>query len=178
MAWSVPMTAVAGSVFTAAQFNTYVRDNLLETGPSLATAAGQVLVANAANSLRARLWSTASVTGSTETTTSTTYTDLATAGPTVTRTTGTIALVAVSCRAQSSSATENAQMGVAVSGASSVSASNGLALTLSGTAFQASTYLALYTGLTAGSNVFTAKYAASAGTAGFAARRIIVMPLS
>lgn len=28
MAWSAPMTAVAGAVYTAAQFNTYTRDNL------------------------------------------------------------------------------------------------------------------------------------------------------
>lgn len=30
LSWSVPMTAVAGSIFTAAQFNTYIRDNLLD----------------------------------------------------------------------------------------------------------------------------------------------------
>src|SRR4051812_13271303 len=31
MAWSAPMTAVAGSVWTAAQWNTSIRDNLNET---------------------------------------------------------------------------------------------------------------------------------------------------
>src|SRR5690606_12967068 len=40
MAWSAPMTAVSGSVFTAAQFNQFVRDNLNETAPARATTAG------------------------------------------------------------------------------------------------------------------------------------------
>lgn len=35
MAWTTPMTAVANEVFTAAQYNTYVRDNLLETAPGI-----------------------------------------------------------------------------------------------------------------------------------------------
>lgn len=34
MAWSAPMTAVAHSIFPAADFNQYVRDNLLETAPA------------------------------------------------------------------------------------------------------------------------------------------------
>ena len=34
MAWTAPMTAVSGSVLTAAQWNTNVRDNLLETAPA------------------------------------------------------------------------------------------------------------------------------------------------
>ena len=55
MAWSAPMTAVSGSVLTAAQFNTYVRDNLNETAPAKATAAGQIFVSTAANAIAARL---------------------------------------------------------------------------------------------------------------------------
>ena len=31
MTWTAPMTAVAGAVYTAAQWNTSIRDNLNET---------------------------------------------------------------------------------------------------------------------------------------------------
>lgn len=37
MAWTTPMTAVANAVWTAAQFNSDIRDNLNETGPAKAT---------------------------------------------------------------------------------------------------------------------------------------------
>lgn len=39
MAWTAPMTASANGTLTAAQFNTHVRDNLLETETAKATAA-------------------------------------------------------------------------------------------------------------------------------------------
>ena len=54
MAWSAPMTAVANSTFTAAQFNQYVRDNLNETAPALATAAGSYFAADGINSIAER----------------------------------------------------------------------------------------------------------------------------
>src|SRR4249920_962604 len=90
------MTATSGSVFTAAQFNTYVRDNLNETAPAKATAAGQIFVSTAANAIAARTVA-ADYISTQETTTSLTYVDLATTGPAVTATTSASCIVATYC---------------------------------------------------------------------------------
>jgi hypothetical protein len=112
-----------------------------------------------------------------QTTTSTTFTDLSTAGPTVTVTTGTSALVHLNAK-MSCSVSDGVLMGFAVSGASTVAATTTQAVQLVGTnAFTLSATF-LITGLTAGSNVFTAKYRISfSGTATFSDRNILVQPL-
>lgn len=53
MAWTTPMTAVAGA-FSASAWNTHVRDNLLETLPAKATTVGSYFTANATNSIGQR----------------------------------------------------------------------------------------------------------------------------
>lgn len=83
MAWTAPMTAVDGTAFTAAQFNTNVRDNLLETMPAKALTVGDYLTTAGTNSIVARRPYTAYVATS-ESTLSTAYTDLTTTGPTLT----------------------------------------------------------------------------------------------
>lgn len=181
MAWSAPMTAVSGSVFTAAQFNTYVRlprDNLNETAPAKATAAGQIFVSNAANSITARLVNADLITTQ-ETTTSTTYTDLATTGPTITATTSFSAIVAIYCN-QFHSAGLAAWMSYDISGATTDASSDNRAVQLLGvspgqhlgaTFFHSSI-------LTAGTNTFTAKYRVStSGTGTFSSRRLLVIPM-
>lgn len=55
MAWTAPRTWVTGEVVTAAQLNTHLRDNLLETSAATAVAAGDLILANAANSMGSRL---------------------------------------------------------------------------------------------------------------------------
>jgi hypothetical protein len=80
MAWSAPMTAVANATFTSAQFNQYVRDNLLECAPAKATTPGRLIVTTGPNAITERVVTQASISTS-ETTTSTSYTDLATTGP-------------------------------------------------------------------------------------------------
>ena len=65
MAWTAPMTAVANAVFTAAQFNTHVRDNLLETAPAKATTTGGYFVATGTNTIVQRVASVASNASST-----------------------------------------------------------------------------------------------------------------
>lgn len=45
------MTAVASTAFTAAQFNTHVRDNLNETAPAKATTSGRLIVTAGPNSI-------------------------------------------------------------------------------------------------------------------------------
>ena len=107
-------------------------------------------------------------------TSSSSYTDLATAGPAVTVTTGTKALVIITCDIESGSGTA-AYVGFAVSGAT----------TIAGTDLDASystvgtTRYAFHSvpTLTAGSNTFTVQYRSESGTKNFARRTIFVMNL-
>ena len=92
MAWTAPMTAVDNTIWTSSQWNTHVRDNLLETMAGKATTAGRWFVSTGANAIAERVITQASVTTS-QTTTSASFTDLATTGPAVTVTTGTKAIV-------------------------------------------------------------------------------------
>lgn len=181
MAWTSPMTAVANSVFTAAQFNTNVRDNLNTTAPALATAAGQHFVSTAVNTIIQRTSSTATV-ATQESTTSTSYTDLATAGPDLTsQQTGTKVLVCITGAISNDTANSYAIMGYGVSGASTIAGADSNSLQLrAGAANQQArmTACVLETGLTAGSNSWRGKYRASANTASFANRNLVVIPFS
>lgn len=111
-----------------------------------------------------------------QTTTSTSFTDLATAGPAVTVTTGTSALVWVGARANCST-TNNSIMGFAISGASTVAGDDTKSYWVAGTNPVASGALFLVTGLTAGSNIFTCKYKVNADTGTWQYRTITVFPL-
>lgn len=181
MAWTSPMTAVANAVFTAAQFNTHVRDNFLETAPAKATTAGSLFVATGTNAIAQRTPTTANVFGScTRTANSYAAPDTGTVGPAVTVTTGTQALVILNADCFNTTATSTALMGFAVSSASTVSASDSYAIgqVSSGTAVGNKIGSAFYvSGLTAGSNIFTAQYKASANTGTFQDRHITVVPL-
>ena len=105
-----------------------------------------------------------------ETTTSTSFTDLATVGPTVTLTTGTKALVTITSYLRNGTNASLSYIGFEVSGASTVSASDTRALLLSTTSTGNSrpelayTYSYIVTGLTAGSNTFQLKYRTTTGT--------------
>lgn len=179
MAWTAPMTAVAGEIWTAAQFNANIRDNLLETMPGKATAANRIFVSNGLNTLAERVPSTATV-STTETTSSTTYVDLTTPGPSVTVTTGTAAIVWAVVRTQHSSSTGECSWSVAVSGATTIAASDNWRGLQSGVAAANPNRFGvchLFTNLTAGSNTFTIKYRTTAATATFLHRDIIVVPL-
>jgi hypothetical protein len=105
-------------------------------------------------------------------TTSTSFTDLATVTA-VTVTTGTKALVIYGGQVQPGSA---GYISVAISGASSVAASNDNSVVFAGTeAYQ--TRAIVFSGLTAGSNTFTEKFRANTGTADFLRRGITVIDL-
>src|SRR5881409_1925618 len=156
MSWSAPMTAVAGATFAAAQFNQYVRDNLLECPTAKVSTAGQYAVATGANAMAARSNLGATIVTA-ETTTSTSYTDIASVGPAVTVTTGTSAKVMIKGGLENSGANNQSWMGFTVSGASSVAAADAQAINIAGVAaanrlrFGA---VFLITGLTAGTNTF------------------------
>lgn len=156
MAWTTPPVWVVGAVLTAAQMNTYVTDDL--------------------NDLHRRTNPSTQTVATSQTTTSGTFTDLATAGPAVTVTTGTMALVALRCQMSNSGASASV-MGFAVSGATTVAASLEDAISNVGTNEVRIGASFLVTGLTAGSNTFTAKYMVGGGTSTFSGRDIIVIPL-
>lgn len=180
MAWTAPMTAVSGEIWTSAQFNAHIRDNLLETMPGKATAANRLYVSNGLNSIAERVPTQATVATS-QTTSSTSYGDLATVGPAVTVTTGTQAIVWAIVRSQhSAGGSGECSWSVAVSGATTVAASDNWRGLQSGvTAANPNRFgvCHLFTGLTAGSNTFTIKYKTTGATATFQDRDIVVLPL-
>lgn len=179
MAWTAPMTAVANAVFTSSQYNTHVRDNLLETAPAKATVAGTYSIATGPNSIQERVPTTAEV-NTNEGTSTTTYTDLATPGPSVTVTTGTKAIVWFNSQVVNSSANVETYATVEVSGATTISADDSWAICQDGapaSQFWGFGTTTMFTTLNSGSNTFTMKYRVSAGTGTYRRRNIIVLPL-
>jgi len=176
MAWTAPMTAVASSVFTAAQFNTFLRDNLNETAPAKATTVGAHFAVSGTNEIAERISASSTVLTS-EATTSTTYDNLTTNGPSVSVETGAFALVIVHGSA-GNSGTGSARMSYEISGATSDGPADNRGIGVLGSAGVSITAsaVALHTGLTPGTNTFTAKYRVSSGTGTFNSRRILVMP--
>lgn len=179
MAWTTPLTAVANSALTAAQWNASVRDNLLETAPAKATVAGRLMVTTGANSIAEREITQSNVTTS-QTTSSTSFTDLATVGPQVTVTTGTRALVWFSAQMSNSQVNTIVAAAVAVSGATTLAADATKDLYWDGMPAgqaQRASVVELLTGLTAGVNTFTLKYRVGGATGTFYDRSIGVLAL-
>jgi hypothetical protein len=188
MAWTAPMTAVTGAVYTAAQFNTFVRDNLNETCPAKATTSGSYFVTSGTNQISERIVQQQYV-GQQDQTAQTSYADPDGTpvagnnpinGPIVTAFTGSTALVVVGGRiGGNTTATASVKMSWAVSGASTISASDtwaagAVGLGSTGFAYDSRAYLA--TGLTQGLNTFTAQYSVSSATGLFGFRSLLVMP--
>lgn len=179
MAWTAPATFVDGNVLAASDMNTYVRDNMLETMPALATGQLRWFVANGANRLVERQLFKEYVDAS-ETTSTTSYTDLNTVGPSISVTTGTRALVFWVSTLSNSTANVSGTIGITVSGATSVAANDNQALIVplwDALNPKRLGIAELFTGLTAGSNTFTMKYKVSAGNGTFGKRQLIVMAL-
>lgn len=178
MAWTAPMTATDNAVWTSTQWNTHVRDNLLETMAGKATTAGRWFVSSAANAIAERAITSASV-ATAQTTTSASFTDLTTVGPAVTVTTGTKAIVFWGAAMSHSVANSECRVGVTISGATSTSASTSYQLLLDGVAASSTWRMNTFyvPTLTAGSNTFTLKYSTSAATATFSDRYIFVIAL-
>lgn len=181
MTWTAPMTAVTDTQFTAAQFNQHIRDNLKELAPAKAGTAGGYFVSTGANAIVERTVQQNEIATS-QTTTSLTYTDLATVGPTVTVTTGTSAIIWIGARMSSNTIDAYCSTTVAVSGASSYDTVEQQGVDQDGvaTANQSSRLFKChrYWQLTPGSNTFTMKYRSNGtDTATFLDRTLIVMPM-
>ena len=105
MAWATPITHSVGDILTASDWNITSNDVTFLASTSFASV------------------------GASQSTASGSYTDLATVGPAVTVTTGTSALVILTCNgANSGGGFDAALMGFAVSGATTVAASDAQAL--------------------------------------------------
>lgn len=179
MAWTSPLTAVSNAALTAAQWNASVRDDMNETAPAKATAAGRIFVSTGANAIAERVISRASVATS-ETTATTTYTNLTTPGPAVTATSGTRALVILSAQLSNNTISAFAVAGVTISGATSDAAVDDRSLMQQSAVANVgigASRMTLFDSLTAGSNTFTMQYRVSAGTGTFVNRHIAVIPL-
>lgn len=112
-----------------------------------------------------------------QSTSSTSFTDLATVGPAVTAVTGTKALCLMTMQVGPS---VDVIVSIAVSGATTIAANadnadNALIYTLVGGNWSGFGY---FTTLNPGSNTFTVKYSVTGGTSSFLRRRLLVVPLS
>jgi hypothetical protein len=179
MVWTPPLTAIAGSVLTAAEWNVSVRDNLNETAPAKATQAGTIFVGSGVNSIVERLPVEDAVVTQ-ETTTSTSPADLATVGPTVTADTSNIAIIFFRAGISNSTAGATAIAGYDTSGATTLAAN--IARSISSDGLAANSRLRIGTtvftdDLTPGINVFKMQYWVSGGTGTFIHRQISVIPL-
>lgn len=178
VAWTSPMTYTAGATLTAAQLNTYLRDNLNETAVAKATTAGSLFVATGLNAIAERI-PAVNLVSTSETTTSTSYGNLTTSGPSVTCTTSTKALVIVSAQAANNTGGNSSYMSWKVTGATTAASADTWALEFRDagtTGLMNASRAHLEASLTAGSNVFTAEYRVSGGTGTFQRRHIVVIP--
>lgn len=183
MTWTAPFTAVAGSVLTASQVNTFVRDNLNETMPAKATTPGSIFAVSNVHEISQRTANAFSDPESVEiTATSFDNPSTGSPGPSITVTTGEMALVGYRANVRNPSVTARVEVSYAISGATEREASTtrslGYSVSNSGSGYQHRMGVTdLATLLTPGQNTFTLKYAVSSGT-GFAVdRRIWVLPL-
>lgn len=170
-AWSV----IAGEQPTTSKWNILgANDSSFNDGTGIGNA---VITAN-----KLATGAAAATVATSQTTASTSYVDLGTVGPAVTVTIGANGLALATVYALTSNDTINSAniMSFAVSGATTVAAADNFAFIMRAhTAAQSSAASAtfLVTGLTAGSNTFTAKYDVNAGTGTWLNRRISVIPL-
>jgi hypothetical protein len=176
MVWSTPLTAVANTPLTAAQWNASVRDNLNETAAAKATTAGNIFVATGANSVAEREILD-NIVETSETTTSTAYTSLATNGPLVTITTGAKALVFINASMSNSTANVGtwASWECTTSGIAAIDSRALYLQSAAGNDMRAGVVSLNPT--TAGSNTFRMLYRVTANTGTFVRRRLQIMAL-
>lgn len=169
------MTAVAGSVFTAAQFNTHIRDNLSECPAAKAATPGGYFTVSDTNSVAQRTYADAIVETS-EGTTSTSYTDLATSGPQVTVTSGPLLLIFTTADLVCNTAGQTARTTFNVSGATTIAENDIRALKNTSTTNIRATTVTVVS-VTPGVNTVKMVYRTSGtSTSTFANRRLIVLP--
>lgn len=201
MAWTAPRTWVTGETVTAALMNAHIRDNFLETATATALAQGDIIFADAANSMGSRVgisdsgrflvstgtapvWREVTTDGDTgtNTTTSTTYVDLATVGfATNIETTVTVddkAFIFLKAQLSNDTTGQRTSLAYSISGATTAAATDNRALRYESSAAGDLAEFGgfdLRTGLTAGSNTFTLEARVDAGTGTIVRPDIAVM---
>lgn len=177
MAWTTMPVMIDGQVLTGAIMQ-IIKLNFDETAPAKISAAGQYVVGAGTNALAARQIQQASI-NTQQTTTSTSFTNLATVGPQVTVTSGTAALVWFGAQVSNSVTNAANQISYAISGATTYTPDGTIDEYIDGLAASNSVRASVvhwHTGLTAGSNTFTMKYLVGSGTGTFWDRVLGVMP--
>jgi hypothetical protein len=188
MTWATPPTFASGNVLTAAQLNVLTAD-LLEAMPAKAShgiggdpevAGGNTFspgfytatAANAVTEMRAGQQSILA----TETTTSSTFTDLGTVGPQVTVTCNAFAVVFVNVTVQCDT-TSTAATGWHVDGATTIAVTNNGPSISQAANDQMTLMNCRSVAVNSGSNTFTLQYVVSAGSTGtFWRRHMTVWP--
>lgn len=180
MTWTAPLTAVLNATLTAAQWNIHIRDNLNETEAAKATTMGGIMTVSATNQIAERLIKSSAL-STANSTTSTSYTNLYSLGPSVNVTTGAKALVMFSAGATNSGLNGQSAVSVGVSGATTIAPIDDWAIIVDGITagtlsdnFIKRSSAHLFTTLTPGSNTFYMQYKAGSGTGYFYRREIIV----
>ena len=209
MAYEAPGTVASGSVWTASQVNVITND-ILQFAPYVQgvftnEAARDAAITAPTEGMHAYLTAPTVPTGTggaqtiyngaawvcvtpqsatvatAQTTSSTSYADLATVGPAVTLVTGTSAIVTV-CTQTTADAAATSRMSYAVTGGTAIAAADTssavLIVTGAGVPNLAISTTQIVTGLAAGTNTFTAKYKVSASTGTFTNRSITVQGIA
>lgn len=158
MSWNGIHTWTVGERLTAANMNLYVSDNTFDLDRRTSVYQDNVFAV--------------------ETTTSTTYTNLTTPGPAVSVEVGSTGKVLLGMYAAYSNASGNfALMSYAISGATTIAASDFTSLQTAATSDIRNGASFVQGGLNPGLNTFTTEYRCTAGTASFNGRFIWVCPL-
>jgi hypothetical protein len=175
MAWASMPSFTDGAILTGAQMAILV-GNLNATAAGVATTAGRVIVVTGANAVaeRALLHDTVDTL---ETTAATSYTDLATVGPTVTVAHGAQALAMISARVFNSTSGAFTYTSIGSSGANVITPLDTYALEREGTDRIRATSCHKFTALTPGTTNFIAKYKVGSGTGSWMRRELIMMAL-
>jgi hypothetical protein len=169
-----PETTLGDIAYRSSTANVKTRLGIGSTGNVLTVSGGVPAWAAPASSSPA---SASATVATSETTTSTSYTALTTAGPEVTLTTGTKALVIVTSAANTGSTTARVFSSYKVSGATTIASSDTIAQYVVGGNPQRNSSASRLTTLNAGSNTFTMEYRVTSSTGTFLDRQIIVIDL-
>lgn len=181
MAWTVPMTFVPNNVLTAAQLNTHLRDNMLETAPAKSTTTGGAwFISQGPYKIAERQVKVNRSASGFVAVTSTSYTDSPKFGPQVTVDTGTNAIVMLSCLLGNNTIDTVTNMGFEISGETERAPDDKYSVQTGGLAANTNAiYGVTYfiSDLNPGVNIFTCKYKTSSNSALFNYRFIGIIPL-
>lgn len=170
-----PETTLGDIAYRSSTSNVNTRLGIGSTGQVLTVASGVPSWSTPASSAPT---SASAVVTTGQSISSSTYGDLTTAGPAVTLTTGTKALVIIGANIQAASGWWG-DMSYAVSGATTIAVSNQWKCRVFDASGEQQSFASTQVSLTAGSNTFTAKYAdtSNGGGASFSNRYMIVIDL-